>query len=134
MGTHWAKLTDSVGRYLNDGALPTSVSGAPSVGGPARKTRIATFYGNSFVSERGEVGALHVFHVGTTMLPTDTIGDRAPCGCNTRVGAGSSMDAGRVTAETIQRRSEEMRKSRVGDERRCREGARASACSPCGPR
>ena len=104
---YWGQFRDDASRYVKDDKLPTSVSGAPSAGGPARKTRIATYYGSSFISERGEDGSLHIYHIGQSLLPTDTIGDAKPCGC------GSSLDSGRVTAAVIQRRNEEMRRSGV---------------------
>lgn len=108
----WMRTHDAPGERL-----PTSVAGrseryqqqsnAPQ-GGVARKTRLATFYGSSFVSERGENGELHIYHIGTSMLPTDTVGDRAPpCGC------GSSLDSGRMTSAKLQEKSEKLRASGV---------------------
>ena len=73
---------------------------------------MCTYANGNFIAERDDNG-LNIYLLGSEPL-TNMVDDHAPsCGCGTRVGAGSSMDAGRTTAETIQRRSEEMRKSRV---------------------
>jgi len=72
-----ARLCD--GEFFRDAPLSTSVSGARGQG-PAARTKIATYYGSSFVSERGEDGDLHIYHVSATGLPTETFGDAAPRG------------------------------------------------------
>jgi hypothetical protein len=108
----WGKFQDDASRFVRDAPLPTSVAQGGVSNIPAQRKLIASFPGTGFVAEREE-GELRVYLVSNVALPTNLTGDRAPCGCGTRVGAGSSMDAGRTTAEAIQRRSEEMRKSRA---------------------
>jgi hypothetical protein len=104
---HWGRFADA--------PLPTSVSGAPT-GQPARKTRIATYYGSSFLAERGEDGDLHVYHVGTSMLPSDTIGDAKVCGCDGQ--------PGRMTAAKYQHNIEAWRKTQIVERPRKRVGQR----------
>ena len=104
-----AFMTDGGRQFVGDEKLLTSVSGAPTRGQPARRTRIATYYGSSFLAERGEYGDLHIYHVGTGVLPSDVIGDRAaPCGC------GTSLNEGRMTAAKMQARNVELRKQASG--------------------
>lgn len=78
---------------FRDAPLATSVSGAPT-GQPARRTKIATYYGSSFVAERSEDGDLHVYHVGTGVVSSNLVGDSAPgCGCG---GPHQRVDAKRM--------------------------------------
>ncbi len=49
------------------------------------------------------------YHVGTGVLPSDVIGDRAaPCGC------GTSLNDDRMTAAKMQARNVELRKQASG--------------------
>jgi hypothetical protein len=65
---------DHESRYVRDAPLATSASSRGPTNGPATKTKVCTYFGSSFIAERGEDG-LTIFHVGTGALPTDTIGD-----------------------------------------------------------
>lgn len=101
MGKSYFKDCDA---RICDAALPTSVSGAPR-NGPVRRTLICEYpagSAGSFHAERGEDGVLRVFYIGSEPL-TNVVGDRAP------VGAGSSLDPGRMTAARIQERSLQLR-------------------------
>ena len=69
---------------------------------PARRTKVSTFHGSSFVAERGEDGDLHVYHVGTSMLPSDTVGDARPAKERVR-------DHKPMTAAALQERSLRLR-------------------------
>jgi len=61
---------DEERRFVDAASLPTSVAGASSRGGPATRTKVATYYGSSFHAERGPDGQLDVYFVGTMPLAT----------------------------------------------------------------
>jgi hypothetical protein len=106
---------DAGRRFVGDEKLLTSVTNAPT-GQPARKTRLATFYGSAVVSERGEDGNLHVFHIGTSALPTDAIGDKSSCNCDGQPGG--------MSASKYQANIEAWRKKQIVERPRKRAGAR----------
>ena len=66
---------DSESRFV-DAPLPTSVA-ARGLQGPSRRTKIASYFGSSFIAERNPDGSLDIFHVGSGNLPTDLVGDSA---------------------------------------------------------